>query len=397
MNRQAGSSVSQKITYYFVLFMASILLGACGGGGDGGSQPGAGAPVPAPGIGPGGGKVASSDGKASVNIPAGALSQAVVITVDLVSTVPTGHFGSAYEFGPAGTTFSQPVTLSISYQETEIPPTLDEATLVLGKLVNNQWQKVPGSTVSTDNNFVSGNVTSFSTYGIIVAGSDGTGPGSGPGPNPGPSAPILSAEAGNGLVKLSWTPVDGAISYNLYRATETGVKKDTAGAVKTSTTTTSLTQTGLDNGTTYFFVVTGVDASGVEGVESGEVNAKPVPPGNATGTWVGNISGIFSGANQLTLELTQSGSDVTGTFKCSEYPGGGGTCHHASGPITGTVNGNSITMKVVFTDDPPKDPPLSCTLDGTISVDSMVGPDGSYKCSNSSVDFAGHWSATLQP
>jgi len=71
-------------------------------------------------------------------------------------------------------------------------------------------------------------------------------------------------------VTLSWTASSGATSYNVKRATVTGGPYSTVG----SPTTTSFTNTGLTNGTTYFYVVTAVNASGESG-SSAQVSATP--------------------------------------------------------------------------------------------------------------------------
>jgi hypothetical protein len=75
-----------------------LLLVACGGGGGGGDNGGG-----PSGIGPSGGTASSNDDRASVNIPAGALSQDTAIAVVVASSPPAGNIGTAYDFGPDGT------------------------------------------------------------------------------------------------------------------------------------------------------------------------------------------------------------------------------------------------------------------------------------------------------
>ena len=53
-------------------------------------------------IGTDGGTVTSSDGKASANIPAGALDNKTAIAIKPVSDVPAGHIWAPYEFLPDG-------------------------------------------------------------------------------------------------------------------------------------------------------------------------------------------------------------------------------------------------------------------------------------------------------
>jgi len=93
-----------------------------------------------------------------------------------------------------------------------------------------------------------------------------------------PAAPTgLTATAGNASVSLSWAGSTGATSYNVYRGTSAGGEGTTAIASPTST---SYTNTGLTNGTKYYYTVKAVNASGTSGA-SNEANA--TPSGGVTG------------------------------------------------------------------------------------------------------------------
>ncbi len=93
-----------------------------------------------------------------------------------------------------------------------------------------------------------------------------------------PGAPTgLAATAGDAEVSLSWTAPASAggsppASYHVYAGTSPGF---TLGTPASSTTGTNATVTGLTNGTTYYFVVTAVDANGKVSGASGEVSAEP--------------------------------------------------------------------------------------------------------------------------
>ena len=94
---------------------------------------------------------------------------------------------------------------------------------------------------------------------------------------PGPPGNLL-ATTGNALVSLSWSPPPNggpaATSYNVYLSTSAGLQGTKIAQVPGTT----FTATGLQDGTTYYFEVTGVDAAG-EGVASAQVAAAPAPPG----------------------------------------------------------------------------------------------------------------------
>lgn len=86
----------------------------------------------------------------------------------------------------------------------------------------------------------------------------------------------LIAKSGVNSINLSWTGATGATSYNVKRSLTTGGPYtiiSTPGAV----TGTTYTDTGLTNGTTYYYVVSGVNASAAQSADSAQASAIPVP------------------------------------------------------------------------------------------------------------------------
>ncbi len=104
-----------------------------------------------------------------------------------------------------------------------------------------------------------------------------------------PPAPptVLTALAGDGQVILSWNGVVLAAGYNLARATVSGGPYT---PVTNGLTGASYTDTGLSDGTTYYYVVTAANQAG-PGLPSAEVSATPVPASGAS------ISALLSGGN----------------------------------------------------------------------------------------------------
>ena len=140
-----------------VIFIA-VFLSSCSDGGGSGKPSG---------IGTEGGVVNSDDTLASVNIPSGALPQIIDIKVVPANSVPEGNIGQAYEFTPDGISFDNNITISISYNEEDLPDGTEESSLRLAIVVNSQWQAISGSSVDETNNIVSGPASHFSIYGII--------------------------------------------------------------------------------------------------------------------------------------------------------------------------------------------------------------------------------------
>ena len=92
-----------------------------------------------------------------------------------------------------------------------------------------------------------------------------------------PTAPTgLSATPGSAQVALAWTGSAGATSYAVKRATTSGGPYTT---VAPGVTGASYTDTGLSNGTTYYYVVSALNFQG-ESPNTAQVSAKP--PGTLT-------------------------------------------------------------------------------------------------------------------
>jgi hypothetical protein len=159
-----------------------------------------------------------------------------------------------------------------------------------------------------------------------------------------PSAPSgLAASGGNGQVALSWSapasdggsPVTG---YNVYRGTAPG--GESATPVASNVSGTSFTDTGLTNGTKYYYTVAAVNAVGTS-APSGEASATPqavttapsAPQGlTATG---GNTSVGLS----WSVPASNGGSPVTGyNIYRGTTPGG-----ESATPLTTGITGTSFT------------------------------------------------------
>jgi len=138
--------------------------------------------------------------------------------------------------------------------------------------------------------------------------------GTGIGNNQPPAIPTgVTATAGDGQDTLSWNASTGATSYNIYRSLTKGGEGATP--YKTGVTSTSFTDTGLTDGTTYYYTVTAVDAAG-ESAQSTEVSATPQKAttslfinagGGAAGSFVGDTD--YQGGSRYS---TSHAIDTTG-------------------------------------------------------------------------------------
>jgi cellulose 1,4-beta-cellobiosidase len=133
---------------------------------------------------------------------------------------------------------------------------------------------VPGITSSS---YVDTSVTNGTTYYYQVSAVNGVGESARSGEVsarpvvPPPAAPTnVTAISGQARATLSWSPVAGATSYNIYRSTSSGKEV----LVYSGVSGTSYVDRGLKNGTTYYYTITAVGPGG-ESVWSSEVSVTP--------------------------------------------------------------------------------------------------------------------------
>lgn len=125
-----------------------------------------------------------------------------------------------------------------------------------------------------------------------------------------PLAPLnLTASSGNAQVTLNWTAVVGATGYDIKRSTTTGGPYTT---VATNVYGTSYIDTTVTNGTTYYYVVTAINAAGVSG-NSNEASATPQgtvtpPTGNKALLVITLVSGL---EKEYDLPMTEVNNFIT--------------------------------------------------------------------------------------
>ena len=170
---------------------------------------------------------------------------------------------------------------------------------------------------------------------------------SGGGGGSAPSAPTnLAATPGNAQVSLSWTASSGATSYNIYRGTSSGNESTT---VATGVTTTSYTNTGLTNGTMYYYRITATNSSGTSGY-SNEATATPTAGVSIPAAPTGLTA--TPGNAQVSLSFTaSSGATSYNVYRGTSAGGESGTAIKTGLTTTtytdtGLTNGTAYYYKV---------------------------------------------------
>lgn len=148
-----------------LLMLAASLLAACSGGSGGGSGSGTTPPANANQVGAAGGSVTINGVR--IDVPPGALSAPVTLSVSPATALPAAPqgataAGTAFDLGPAGTTFAQPVTVTLPFDATQVGAG-SEAVLFKGDGAG--WTELPAQAVVAGS--VSATTTSFSPFRVF--------------------------------------------------------------------------------------------------------------------------------------------------------------------------------------------------------------------------------------
>ncbi|WP_248927578.1 pectinesterase family protein [Paenibacillus hamazuiensis] len=206
-----------------------------------------------------------------------------------------------------------------------------------------------------------------------------------------PEAPAgFSATADDGSVSLTWDPAPGAASYTVKRSEAAGGPYT---AVASALSATSYKDTGVINGSTYYYVVTATNGSG-EGPASDELAAAPAkvivvdPNGNGDFTTVqAAVSSVPAGNAARTVIFIREGiyrEKVTVAAPLISFVGAGrdktkivwndSNAKMPNQPLntaTVTVNGNRFTAShITFENDAP--PSEGQALAAAVNADQAV-------------------------
>lgn len=130
---------------------------------------------------PSGGKLAFVNGFITLEIPAGAVSQPVTVYMVRLPAAPQPPGGRRHNFDfdfqllPLDLTFAKPGHITVQYDPARLKYAgmwipegqVSENTLQLGRIVNNAWQGVPGSSPNPANKTVGASLNSLGQFGLL--------------------------------------------------------------------------------------------------------------------------------------------------------------------------------------------------------------------------------------
>ncbi len=177
---------------------------------------------------------------------------------------------------------------------------------------------------------------------IIGCGGAGSSSGSGGGNPSGsvPAAPVgLTATAGDTQASLTWTASSGATSYHVKRSTTTGGPY----TLVSNPTATNYTDTGLTDGTKYYYVVAAVNSVG-ESANSVEASATPtavvqIPP---------TPTGLTAAAGSARVMLGWTASAGAASYHVKRSTTTGGPYTQIANPTVASYTDTGLTNGTPF-------------------------------------------------
>jgi fibronectin type 3 domain-containing protein len=169
-------------------------------------------------------------------------------------------------------------------------------------------------------------------------GTTGTGTGSGGNGGQGTSAPSapagVVASAGNAQVALTWSASTGATGYVVKRGTVSGGPYTQIG----TPTAANFSDTGLTNGTKYFYVVDASNSAGAS-ANSAEVNATPAAPITAPSA----PTGVVATSGNAQVRLTWSASTAATGYVVKRATVSGGPYTQIAAPVATSFTDTGLT------------------------------------------------------
>lgn len=116
-------------------------------------------------VGPEGGVVVSEDGRLTIDIPEGALTDEVALTIETVDDEPDKALGPAYRVRPVGTVFETPVQVLYDFSAEGMAVDRQHVALVVER--HDGWSELADRHVYDDEDVVSASALYLSTFCVV--------------------------------------------------------------------------------------------------------------------------------------------------------------------------------------------------------------------------------------
>lgn len=291
---------------------------------------------------------ANSSGQVVISFTNGGVDNPEVAGIEVLSSAPAASTAPSVPTSLTATGGSGLVTLSWTASSGSTP-----ITYSIYRGTSSGSEALLTSNVSSTT-YADSSVTNGTTYYYVVTASNSVGISSKSSevsatPAPAATAPSvptgLSATGGTGAVSLSWSGSAGTtpITYNIYRGTSSGGES----LLASNLTSTSYTDTGVTNGTTYYYQVTATNSVSTS-ARSAQVSATPQAAASAPSVPTGLTATGGNGSVALTWSASLGTAPITYSVYRGTSSGGEGTTAIATNLTTTSYTDTSVTTGTTY-------------------------------------------------
>lgn len=118
-------------------------------------------------VGPAGGRVSLPDGSVTVDVPAGALTRATVVSIQPISNTSPAKFGRAVRLAPEGVTFARPVRVTFRFTARDLAATTPASLKVAYRTAQGHWSAPAAQRVNVAERSVTVETPHFSDWSVL--------------------------------------------------------------------------------------------------------------------------------------------------------------------------------------------------------------------------------------
>src|SRR4051794_30532162 len=205
-------------------------------------------------------------------------------------------------------------------------------------------------------------------------------------PQPRPGAPVdLLASPGNGVVVLSWaapSSTSAIVAYRIYRSTTVGVH----GALVGTTPAMTFSDTSVANGTTYYYAVAAVNASG----EGGASGLSTIPYAPSTVTITGRPASLSRDTSPTFTFVASDPNALPTATQCGVDGPPLEVCSTGTFTTSASTGTHTFAVSVRDTAGPGSTATYTWTVDGAQPTATLTSPTQPFSLGRVTATWAGH-------